>query len=168
MMAKMKMQIGVIGSKDIYSGTIWEAALKVGGEIARAGAILVCGGLTGIMEASAKGAKEAGGTTIGIIPGNVKSEANRFIDIVIATGIGYARNTIVATTSDAVIMIAGGLGTMSEAAFALNLGKPVIALKGTGGVADLLANKEIDGNPVLSASSPAGAVRLGVEKASRK
>jgi uncharacterized protein (TIGR00725 family) len=65
-------------------------------------------------------------------------------------------------------MIAGGLGTMSEAAFALNLGRPVIALKGTGGVADLLANKEIDGKLVLSTSSPAEAVRLGVEKASHK
>jgi hypothetical protein len=162
----MKTQIGVVGSKDISSGNVWDMALKVGREIARTGAILVCGGLTGIMEASAKGAKEAGGTTIGIIPGNVKSEANSFIEIVIATGIGYARNTIVATTSDAVIVIAGGSGTLSEAAFALNMGKPVIALKGSGGIADLIANREIDGKLVLSASSPAEAVRLGVEKAS--
>jgi hypothetical protein len=162
----MKTQIGVIGSKNIYSGKVWDLALKVGREIARTGAVLVCGGLTGIMEASAKGAKEAGGTTIGIIPGNMKSEANSFIEIVIATGIGYARNTIIATTSDAVVVIAGGSGTLSEAAFALNMGKPVIVLKGSGGIADILANMQIDGKMVLSASSPEEAVRLGVEKAS--
>ena len=161
----MKIQIGVIGSKDIHSGNVWDMALKVGREIARAGAILVCGGLTGIMEASARGAKESGGMTVGIVPGNVKSEANPFIEIVIATGIGYARNTIVATTCDIVIIVAGGTGTLSEAAFALNMGKTVIALKGSGGVADLLANKEIDGKLVLSASSPLEAVRLGIEKA---
>jgi hypothetical protein len=162
----MKTQIGVIGSKDIYSGTVWDIAVKVGREIARAGAILVCGGLTGIMEASAKGAQEAGGITVGIVPGNAKSDANHFIEIAIATGIGYARNTIVATTSDAVIMIAGGPGTLSEAAFALSLGKPVIAMRGTGGVADLLAGREIDGKTVLSAFSPAEAVKLGVEESS--
>jgi uncharacterized protein (TIGR00725 family) len=117
------------------------------------------------MEASAKGAKEAGGTTVGIIPGNTKSEANPFIEIVIATGLGYARNTIVATTSDALIMIGGGPGTLSEAAFALALGKPVIALKGTGGAADLLAGREINGKTVFSASSPTEAVRLGGENA---
>jgi hypothetical protein len=160
----MKIQIGVIGSKDIHSGDVWDMAFRVGREIARAGAILVCGGLTGIMEASARGAKESGGMTVGIIPGNVKSEANSFIEVVIATGIGFARNTIVATTSDVLIVIAGGTGTLSEAAFALNMGKPVIALKGSGGVADLLANKEIDGRIVLSASSPVEAVRLGIEK----
>ena len=162
----MKIQIGVIGSKDIYSGKVWDMALMIGREIARAGAILVCGGLTGIMEASARGAREAGGTTVGIIPGNLKSEANPFVEVVIATGMGYARNTIVATTSDIVIVIAGGTGTLSEAAFALNLGKPVIALKGSGGVADLLADQEIDGKLVVSAASPAEAVRLGLGKAS--
>ncbi len=159
------MQFGVIGSKEVTSEAIWNVALQVGREIARAGAALVCGGLTGVMEASAKGAKEASGTTVGIIPGNVKSEANHYIDIVIATGIGLARNSIVATTSDAIIIIAGGPGTLSEAAFALNLEKPVVAMRGTGGIADLLADREIDGRTVLSASSPVEAVRLCVEKA---
>jgi uncharacterized protein (TIGR00725 family) len=161
----MRMQFGVIGSKEVTSETVWNIAWQVGREIARAGAVLVCGGLTGVMEASAEGAKEASGTTVGIIPGNVKSDANPYIDIVIATGIGFPRNSIVATTSDAIIIIAGGPGTMSEAAFALNLGKPVVAMRGTGGIADLLADREIDGRIVLSASSPVEAVRLGVEKA---
>jgi len=161
------MQIGVIGNKEVGTKSVWSTALQVGREIARSDAILICGGLTGVMEAAAKGAKEAGGITVGIIPGSMKNEANPYIGIAIATGIGYARNAIIATTSDALIVVGGGPGTMSEIALALNLEKPVVALENSGGVADLLAEKKIDGKMVLSASSPSEAVKLVVNKVGR-
>ena len=103
-------------------------AYEVGKEIARRGAILVCGGLSGCMEFAAKGAKEEGGVTIGIIPTYDKSSASEYIDIVIATGMGHARNTIVVATADAAVAIGGNYGTLSEIALARKLGKPVVAL----------------------------------------
>lgn len=104
-------------------------AYKVGKLLAEKGAILVCGGLGGVMEEAARGAKEAGGLTIGLLPGNRPEEANRFIDIAIATGIGYNRNSIVVLNSGAVIAIDGEYGTLSEIAFARIFGKKVIGLK---------------------------------------
>jgi len=160
----VKIQIGVVGNKEVRTKSVWNTALEVGREIARSDAILVCGGLTGVMEAAAKGAKEAGGVTVGIIPGSAKNEANPYIDIAIATGIGYARNAIIAATSDAVVVVGGGPGTMSEIALALNIEKPVVALENSGGVADLLVGKRIDGRMVLSASSPMEAVKLALKK----
>ena len=100
-------------------------AQEVGRIIAEQDAILVCGGLGGIMAAACKGAKEAGGLTIGIIPGEDKSAANRFVDIAITTGMGYSRNTIVAGAADIVVAFPGEYGTLSEIAFALVGGKPV-------------------------------------------
>jgi len=163
----VKVQIGVVGNKEVRAKSVWNTALEVGREIARSGAILVCGGLMGVMEASAKGAKEAGGTTVGIIPGYEKNEANPYIDIAIATGIGYARNAIIAATSDALIAVGGGPGTMSEIALALNLDKPVVALEDSGGVADLLAGRKIDEKTVYPVSSPRDAVRLVLNKLGR-
>jgi uncharacterized protein (TIGR00725 family) len=103
-------------------------AEAVGEGIARAGALLVCGGLGGVMEAACKGAKRAGGTTVGIVPGLDPSEANPWVDIVIATGIGHARNLAVVASADAVIAVDGEFGTLSEIAFALRLQRPVIGL----------------------------------------
>ena len=97
--------------------------------VAKRGAVLICGGLEGVMEAASLGAKNAGGTTVGIIPSYEKKDANPYVQIVVATGMGHARNTIVAASSDALIAIGGETGTLSEIALALKLGKKVIGLE---------------------------------------
>ncbi len=122
------MQIGVIGAARA-SEEECRRAVKVGELIARAGAVLICGGLEGVMEAASLGAKRAGGRRVGIIPGYEKRDANPYVDIVIATGMGHARNAIVAASSDALIAIGGEMGTLSEIAFALKLGKKVVGLE---------------------------------------
>lgn len=103
-------------------------AEQVGAEIARRGAVLVCGGLGGVMEAAARGAQRAGGLTIGIVPGDDPGDANPFITIPIATGMGEARNVILVRTAEAFIAIGGAFGTLSEIALALRARKPVIGL----------------------------------------
>ncbi len=103
-------------------------AHDVGRLLAEAGAVVVCGGLGGVMEAACRGAKEAGGLTVGILPGYDRRAANRWVDVAIATGLGEARNTLVVRASDAVIAIGGEYGTLSEIAFALKLGRPVVGL----------------------------------------
>lgn len=103
-------------------------AEEVGQEIARAGATLICGGLGGLMTDAARGAKSAGGGTVGVLMSYDKADANEFIDTVIATGMGHARNVIVVASADAVIAIDGGPGTLAEIAFAATLGKPIIGL----------------------------------------
>lgn len=124
----MAMIIAVIGagscSKEIYN--IAEEAGKL---IAMNGAVLLTGGLGGVMEAASKGAQEEGGITVGILPGFSKDEANRYVDIPIATGLSHARNAVIARSADALIAIAGEYGTLSEIAIALKMGKPVIGIK---------------------------------------
>ena len=119
--------IAVIGAGKC-SKKLKDLAYEVGTAIAEQGAVLVCGGMGGTMEAAARGAKESGGKTIGIIPGTEKAEANRFCDIVIPSGIGEARNAIVVRTADAVVAVHGKYGTISEIAFALKFGRPVVSL----------------------------------------
>lgn len=121
------LQIGVIGAGQCSqeTGLVAEA---VGQEIARQGAILVCGGLGGVMEAAARGAQRAGGMTIGILPGFSFEDANPFITIPIVTGLSHARNVLVVRSSHALIALEGGYGTLSEVAIALTLGIPVIGL----------------------------------------
>jgi uncharacterized protein (TIGR00725 family) len=104
------------------------AAEKVGRLIAEGGALLVCGGLGGVMEAACRGARAAGGTTVGLLPGVDRSEANRYVAVAVPTGLGEARNALVVRAADAVIAIGGGYGTLSEIALALRAGKPVIGL----------------------------------------
>jgi uncharacterized protein (TIGR00725 family) len=146
---RKRPRIGVIGGArpDMASR---EAAARVGELIAKAGAILVCGGLGGVMEAAALGAKNAGGLTIGILPGGAPSEANPSIDIPIATGIGYARNAMVALNADALIAIDGEYGTLSEIAYGVIYGKAVVGL-GTWDV-----------RGVVQARTPEEAVRLAL------
>lgn len=103
-------------------------AREVGAAVAAAGAVLVCGGGGGVMEAACRGAKSAGGTTIGILPGSDRTDANPFVDFAVATGLGEVRNTIVATCADAVIAVGGEFGTLSEIAFALRAGKKVVGI----------------------------------------
>lgn len=126
-MKKQKLLIGVVGGHSCNEKTA-QLAQKIGAEIAKLGAILICGGLGGIMEQVAKGAKENGGLTVGILPNEDKNDANPFIDVPIATGLGYARNTLVATASDIIIALTGKYGTLSEIAFALNEGKTVLGI----------------------------------------
>jgi len=104
------------------------AAEAVGLALARAGAVLVCGGRGGVMEAACRGAKSADGLTIGILPGPDRSDANPYVDIAIATGLGEARNAIITRTAQAVIAIGGSYGTLSEIAFALRFGTPLVGL----------------------------------------
>lgn len=122
------MYIAVIGGHNC-SPEIAKIAEEVGEEIARKGATLVCGGLGGVMKAAAKGARQVGGTTIGILPGNTKLAANPYINIPIVTGLGYARNSLVVKNADAVIAIDGKEGTLSEIAFALQMNKPIIGIQ---------------------------------------
>ena len=100
----------------------------MGREIARAGAILVCGGLGGVMEASARGAQREGGITVGILPGDSFEDANPFIQVPVVTGLGHARNVLVVRSAQALIAVKGGYGTLSEVALALKMGKPVVGL----------------------------------------
>jgi uncharacterized protein (TIGR00725 family) len=123
------LYISVIGGGSCASG---ESALaeQVGRLVAEAGAILVCGGLGGVMEAAARGARAAGGTTIGILPGHERSAANAYLDYVITTGIGHARNLAVVSSGDAVIAVGGEYGTLSEIGLAAKLGRPVVIVAG--------------------------------------
>ncbi len=121
------MFIAVVGGGN-WPLSVAQQAEAVGQELARRGAVVICGGLGGVMEAVCKGARSQGGTTIGILPGNSRHDANPYVTIPIATGMGYARNVLVVKSADAVIAIDGEFGTLSEIAFALQWGIPVIGL----------------------------------------
>ncbi len=119
--------VGVIGSGD-PSDREDKMAMEVGRLIAERGAVLVCGGLSGIMEASSRGASEAGGLTLGILPGEDRDQANPYITIPVPSGMGVGRNILIVRTADALIAMKGRTGTLSEIALALNTGKPVVDL----------------------------------------
>ncbi len=127
-MLNNKLLISVIGGHDTDIETS-DLAYQVGGMVARLKAILICGGLDGVMEHAARGAKEAGGMTVGILPGADKREANAWIDIPIPTGLGYTRNTLVAGAADIIVALKGREGTLSEIAMALTAKKPVIGIR---------------------------------------
>jgi len=124
----MKPIIAVIGGRRAEKSLLKEAE-KVGRLIAQRGATLVCGGLGGVMEAASKGAKSEGGLTVGILPRNDSRDANQYIDIPISTGLGIGRNVIIARTADALIAVGGEYGTLSEIAFALQMGKLVVGIR---------------------------------------
>ena len=123
-----KLIIGVIGAGNSASEEGLRLAEEVGYLIARADAVLVCGGLNGVMQAAAKGAKRGGGFTLGILPTGNKADANPYIDLPVATAMSTARNLVIVRTADALIAINGSYGTMSEMAHAFDQGKPVFAL----------------------------------------
>ncbi len=152
---KKKTRIGIIGGSKPDKSS-YQLAFQVGRLIGEKGGILVCGGLGGIMEASARGAKQAGGLTVGILPGNYLSEANPYIDFPVATGLGYARNSLVAMNADVLIAIDGRYGTLTEIAYGNIYGKKVIGL----------GTWDVEG--VLKAGSAAEAVELAFKHASRK
>lgn len=120
--------IAVVGAGTCDQATA-ELAREVGRLLARHGMTLICGGRGGVMEAACRGAKEAGGLTVGILPGTSVNEANLFVSIPVVTGLGEARNLIIVRSAQAVIAIGGEYGTLSEIAFALKFGVPVIGLR---------------------------------------
>jgi uncharacterized protein (TIGR00725 family) len=120
--------IAVIGAGQC-DGRTAATAEEVGRLLAQKGVTVVCGGLGGVMEAACRGAKSAGGLTLGILPGTSAKESNRWVDVAIPTGLGEARNILVVRSAQAVIAVGGEFGTLSEIAFALKLGIPVIGLK---------------------------------------
>jgi len=141
------VQVAVIGS-----GREHEArAEEVGRLLAERGCTVVTGGLGEVMEAAARGAKSAGGTTIGILPGQTRAEANEWIDHAVVTGVGHARNLAVVASGDAVIAVGGRWGTLAEIGFAHVLGRPVVILE---------PGWELEGVP--RASSPQEAVELAL------
>jgi hypothetical protein len=123
----MKPIIGVIGAGNCDEET-YRLAVTIGRGIAEHKCVLVCGGLDGVMEGAARGAKEAGGLTMGILPGFSAKDANPYIDIPIVTGLGHARNVVIVHTAAVLIAISGSYGTLSEIAVALKIGKPVIGI----------------------------------------
>jgi uncharacterized protein (TIGR00725 family) len=146
-------QVSVIGS-----GAEHEArAEELGRLLAERGCTVVCGGGGEVMAAAARGAKSAGGTTIGILPGESRADANEWIDHVVVTGIGHARNLAVAASGDAVIAVGGSWGTLAEIAFARRLGRAVVILE---------PGWELEGVP--RASDPADAVELALSELSSR
>ena len=121
-----RTQIAVLGSGAEHE----VAAEEVGRLLAEHGCTVVCGGGGEVMAAAARGSKAAGGTTIGILPGESRAGANEWLDHVVVTGIGHARNLAVAASGDGAIAVGGSWGTLSEIAFAMRLGRPVVVLEG--------------------------------------
>lgn len=152
----MSRYVAVIGP-GLAEQAAQEAAYEVGRRLAQAGVVVVCGGLGGVMEAVCRGAKAEGGTTVGLLPGASRQEANPYVDIAIPTGMGELRNALVVRAADAVIAIAGGFGTLSEIGLALRLDKPVIGL-GTWEV----AKAGLPIGELRPASSPEEAVSLAL------
>ena len=155
------MFVSVIGSGDC-SEEETRLAEEVGRELARRGATLICGGLGGVMEAACRGAVSQGGTTIGILPGNDRHEANAYVNIPIVTSMGYARNAIVAKSAQAVIAIGGSYGTLSEIAYALQNDIPVIGLDTWS-----IARAGVEDKSIIAVNSPAEAVEKALALAKR-
>jgi uncharacterized protein (TIGR00725 family) len=126
-MRKQKITVSVIGSHDTTPKTA-RLAREVGKMVAEQDCVLVCGGLAGLMQEACRGAKSAGGLTIGVLPGDEKGDANPFVDIALPTTIGYSRNVIVSASADVVIALPGSYGTESEICYALVYERPVINL----------------------------------------
>jgi uncharacterized protein (TIGR00725 family) len=140
--------VSVVGSGNAR-GELYENAREVGRLVAERGATVVCGGLSGVMEAAARGAAEAGGTTIGILPDEDRRRQNEYLTYSVATGVGQARNLVVVCSGDVVIAVGGEYGTLSEIGLARKVGRPVVVVEGW----DL-------GEHVIAASSPREAVEV--------
>jgi uncharacterized protein (TIGR00725 family) len=152
------MIIGVIGSDGEIGAEQRTNAEAVGRLVAERGAAIVCGGLAGVMEGACKGAKSAGGLTIGVLPTMEKESANPYVDIPVVTGMGVARNVIIVRTADVLIAVGGKFGTLSEIAHALSMGKKVVSLRSW---ECLEADQPLEG--LVFASTPEEAVELAFE-----
>jgi len=134
-----------------------DAAERVGRALGERGAVVVCGGLAGVMEAACRGAKDAGGATLGILPGLDRSDANPYVDVAVPTGLGEARNALVVRAADALIAVGGEWGTLSEIALAMRAGKRVVGL----GTWELhRGGRPVEG--ILAAADPDEAVELAL------
>jgi len=161
-MTKEQKFIAVIGGGQPSTKEA-KLAEKVGRQLAKRGAILVCGGLGGVMEAACKGARAEGGITVGILPGESRQAANPYIQIPIVTGMGYARNVAVVKSAQAVIAVGGSYGTLSEISYALQSGIPVIGLN----TWSLSKNGKQD-NSIIPAETPMEAVEKALSMAANQ
>ncbi|HZA47018.1 MAG TPA: TIGR00725 family protein [Rubrobacter sp.] len=137
-----RLYVAVVGS-GTATGELYERAREVGRLVAERGAVVVCGGLSGVMEATARGATETGGTALGILPDEDRGRANAYLSYSVATGAGHARNLAVVCSGDVVIAVGGEYGTLSEIGLALKVGRPVVAL----------GSWDLDGHVVVAASA---------------
>ena len=164
--------IAVIGhashAKEIHLKTAYE----VGKEIAKSGAILLCGGNPeGVPDAAAKGASESGGTVVGISPGVDRTTSSQYLTIPIYTNMGFARNQILGLSADALIAIGGGVGTLTEMAYSYAYKKPVIVIEGLGGIPEQYIGKYLDEKKtvkILGAKTPKDAVEMAKKLAENK
>lgn len=160
--SKRPLQIAVLGSSDaVCSVRGYNMAFEVGEEIARAKAVTLTGGGLGVMEAALKGAKKEGGVTLAIVPWESLSKVNDYADVVVATGIGWSRNSINLNSCDGAIIVQGGAGTLNEATYGYMMSKPIVALTSSGGVAEEISNKYFDERKtefVFGANTPKEAV----------
>ncbi|MBW3594735.1 MAG: TIGR00725 family protein [Actinobacteria bacterium] len=153
------MYVAIIGGSDATE-EVCEIAEAVGRDVARAGAFLLCGGRSGVMEAACRGAKEAGGTTIGFLPNAERGTENDHVDIALPTGMGEMRNMLIVHAADVVIAVEGEFGTLSELAFALRIGKPVVGID----TWQLAKHGEVS-DAIRVAQDAAEAVRLALDLA---
>lgn len=156
-MLERKRIIAVIGGSDC-SAQEARVAEEVGRELAKRGAIVICGGMSGVMTAACKGATSEGGLTIGVLPGDDRESANQYIQIPIVTSIGYARNVIVVKSAQAIIAVGGSYGTLCEISYALQSGLPVIGLE----TWSISRNGHTD-KSIIRAKTPAEAVAKAFE-----
>jgi uncharacterized protein (TIGR00725 family) len=166
------IQLVVIGSAaDHCTKETRELAYRVGAEAARQGAVLLTGGLGGVMESACRGAKENHGITVGIIPQDETHYANEYCDVVVATGIGWARDFATAYSADAIILIGGGAGALIETCAGYLKAKPIIAIEGSGGTADQIRETFLDERKnvmILSERSPEKAVAKALKLARQR
>ena len=154
------MMIAVIGGNS-PAADVLPTAEAVGREIGKRGHTLVCGGRGGVMEAACKGALQAGGHTIGILPGPDTSGANEHVEFSIATNMGFARNSIIALTADALIAVDGSYGTLSEIAMALGYSKPVVGLDSW----HITPGSGVEDDAIMRANGPSQAVEMAIAAA---
>ena len=154
--------IAVVGAGD-PDDALESLAEEVGRGLAREGAVLVCGGLGGVMEAACRGARSAGGLTVGILPGASRADGNDYLDVAIPTGMGEMRNTLIVRGADAVIAVGGEFGTLSEIAFALKIGRPVVGIDTWD-----LSKRGIYTDAIARAASAEEAVREALAAAARR
>ena len=156
---KQPVYVSVAGSGEV-APEVAALAEEVGSLLAKGGAVLVCGGLGGVMESACRGAKSEGGVTVGILPGTSRADANDHVDVALPTGLGEARNALVARAGDALIAIGGGFGTLSEIGLALKMGTPVVGL----GTWELHKGGEA-ADAITPAATPSEAVNLALRLA---
>jgi len=133
-LATRPIAVSVVGAGSADAATM-ELARRVGRAIALSGAVVVCGGLGGVMEGACRGAAEAGGSSLALLPGSERSAANPYATLVVPTGLGHARNVLVVSAGEAVVALPGEMGTLSEVALALKIGRPVVAIGAWEGIA---------------------------------